>query len=222
MITCGKFLSLVYKGRPAYVALLWSSFRQDYPPKLHRLQTKYWDPLFKWIKEEFDVTLQTSNVVRAPPQLDTEVEKLMAYFEPLPSLHMAALDTVADVTRSALISVAFAENMMTVKEAWEACRVDENYQIREYGKVEGIYGHGIDMEYVRMKLAAARVVFNCLPPPRRLKALEEAMLGPVELEEQEDDVKYFPPWVQRKFTKAPKRKDKPILAKGNPDAPKQT
>lgn len=29
-------------------------------------------------------------------------------------------------------------------------------------QVDGIYGHGIDEEYVRMKLAAARTVFNAL------------------------------------------------------------
>ena len=51
---------------------------------------------------------------------------------------------------------------LDVKKGYECSRLEENFQMRRYGRVEGVFGHGIDIEYVRMKIAAARTFINML------------------------------------------------------------
>ncbi len=60
---------------------------------------------------------------------------LTSAVQPLDVFSLSALDTVASVTKSAVVSMAFTDGVITVEDAWEAARVDENFQIKEYGKV---------------------------------------------------------------------------------------
>lgn len=86
----------------------------------------------------------------------------MAAVAKLNKFEISALDTIATCTKSISIALAVMHQRITVEQAWEAARIEENYQIRQYGHVEGIYGHSIDMEYVRHRVATAASLLNLL------------------------------------------------------------
>jgi hypothetical protein len=51
-----------------------------------------------------------------------------------------------------------------VDQAYAASRCDNDWQMRLEGKVDGMFGHDIDIEHHRLKLGAARSFLNLLGP----------------------------------------------------------
>jgi ATP synthase mitochondrial F1 complex assembly factor 2 len=53
-----------------------TSFYQDDPPPLVRLQKEHWDPLLDWVRTEFEVEITTSDSVLFNSQPETTKQKL--------------------------------------------------------------------------------------------------------------------------------------------------
>jgi chaperone required for assembly of F1-ATPase len=53
-----------------------SSFYQDYPPQLERLQAEHWDPLLVWARDNFDVEIIKFDSILNNSQPDAAKAKL--------------------------------------------------------------------------------------------------------------------------------------------------
>jgi len=65
--------------------LLWTSFHQDYPEPLVRLQADHWNPLLTWARDTFDVELLTSDSVlfnTQPEATKRKLDKVLQGFDP--------------------------------------------------------------------------------------------------------------------------------------------
>jgi ATP synthase mitochondrial F1 complex assembly factor 2 len=138
------------------------SHRVEHPARLVRLQKKHWDPLIRWMKDEFDITMATTTAITPPEHPAETPAKVFELLESFDKWEFSALDSVTASTKSLVVGLAVLKNRLTIDEAYAAARVEEQYQIDEWGKVHGPFGHSVDMITPRVKIAAARNFMNLL------------------------------------------------------------
>mmetsp|Transcript_7371 Transcript_7371/g.13967 ORF Transcript_7371/g.13967 Transcript_7371/m.13967 type:complete len:191 (+) Transcript_7371:95-667(+) len=140
--------------------------RDDQEDSLIKLQRKFWDPVLDYLKVSYAVKLNTTeegtSSFCSPSQPTASQENMQRLIDSLDDYELAALDSLTGLSKSLAISIAILDGQLDIKRGWECSRLEENYQMRRYGVVEGAFGHGIDIEYCRMKIAAARTFMNLL------------------------------------------------------------
>jgi chaperone required for assembly of F1-ATPase len=134
---------------------------EDYPG-LIRLQQKSFDPLLKWISKEFKAPLTFTSEIEAIKQDPQSLQILDAMIEAQSQWNLAIFETIANIGKSVVVALAFTHRKINTQETWQAVRVEENFQISISGRVEGIYGHGIEEEHVRMQVNTCRTCMNLL------------------------------------------------------------
>lgn len=65
------------------------SFQEEYPPQLVKLQTEHWDPLFKWVQDEFGVPLEKYGAIMRPSQPTETREALSNVLNEMDALTLA-------------------------------------------------------------------------------------------------------------------------------------
>ena len=138
--------------------------RVDEPATLVQLQKKHFDPLLRHLSAVHAIDLQPTSDFGHPPAT-SHTGRLGAILAAQDEWTLVAIGSVASVSRSLIVALAFLEGRLSVEEAYEACRVEENYQMRRHGIVRGVFGHTTDIEYTQMTLAAARTLLNLIHPP---------------------------------------------------------
>ena len=141
----------------AVIAVDSTCTRVDEPAVLRRLQSKHWDPLLQHLAARYGIVLSPTSELAAPPTAADTQAQLQALVRSVDPFTLAALDSVASFSKSLVVALCLLDGSLDLQSAYEAARVDENYQMRTYGQVHGMYGHGVDIEWSRMQLAAARV-----------------------------------------------------------------
>jgi ATP synthase F1 complex assembly factor 2 len=130
------------------------------PSGLVQQQRKQWEPLLQWMHQRYGCDLQTTFEFETPKQSDAAVARQRELLESLTGWQLAALDSLTTVTKSFVISWSVVTGRLSIHQAFEAARLEENFQMRQYGQVDGVYGHGIEMEFTRMTIAAAKTWIN--------------------------------------------------------------
>lgn len=138
-------------------------------PSFSRLQSKHLDPVVEWMKEHHDVhmevTSEEATAIGIVKQNAETHEKIRSILMSRNEYELAAMDSMTAVSKSISISLAILDGQLDVKKGYEASRLEENFQMRRYGRVDGYFGHGIDIEYTRMKISATRTLMNLLNAP---------------------------------------------------------
>lgn len=138
--------------------------RDDQEDSLMRLQRKFWDPILDYLTVKYGITMniteQGTSSFGAPPQDEEQKRKMHKLISSLNDYELAALDSLTGISKSLAVSIAILDGQLDLKKGWECARLEENYQMRRYGQVEGAFGHAIDIQYAHMKIAAARSFLN--------------------------------------------------------------
>jgi chaperone required for assembly of F1-ATPase len=132
------------------------------PAALVKLQRKHWDPLVEWAAQKFDAKLFTDTAIRVVDQPEMSVQNLVGACRELDNFRLSVVDDVATVARSVIVSLALLHRRISPHEAYVCARLDEDWQMRTWGRVDGAFGHGIDVAYTRLKIYAARVFTTML------------------------------------------------------------
>ncbi|XP_017064343.2 ATP synthase mitochondrial F1 complex assembly factor 2 [Drosophila eugracilis] len=136
-------------------------FQYDDEKDLHDLQVNEWDPVIAWFNQRYETNLQkTMNIT--PPQISEQDKmKIAKHFQSysLETLHgfIFAVDTL----KSIVLACAVIEQMLTVEKAVALARLEEEYQLKFWGRVE--WAHDLSQQELQARLAAA-VLFvhlNC-------------------------------------------------------------
>jgi len=129
-------------------------FRVDSPPALVRMQKKHWDPVLDYFRDEHGLEVLTQvGIVQRPQPVETKL-KLTKFIEDCNDFELAVMKTVAEVGCSTMLGIAVVHRKLSVKKAYNAAMADRLYQIRKWGEVKGPFGHGIELEYPRLHIAA--------------------------------------------------------------------
>ncbi|ETI31148.1 hypothetical protein F441_21746 [Phytophthora nicotianae CJ01A1] len=133
----------------------------DQQEKLVALQQKKWKPIRKWFSDlfegEVDVSHGSIDRLAHDQQL---VDNVRAHLEKLNDFELTAMRTLTKECKSLITALAVFKRHITAKEAMDICRLEEEFQINNWGLVEG--GHDLDRVNCAVKLSSASFLLYLL------------------------------------------------------------
>lgn len=106
----------------------------DGPRELVRLEEARWAPVRDWAAEMLSVHLVTVQGILPSPQPDASLEAARAYALGLDDFRLTGLLFGCGLFGSALLAMAATDGAMTALEAFEASRIDETWQMAQWGE----------------------------------------------------------------------------------------
>lgn len=109
-------------------------YRADSPAGLVERQAQNWDPLLEWASNRFGVQWNTVAGLMPEPQPEDTVEKLGGEIAKFSPHQLTAFHDLVAMSGSLVIALAVTEGHVAPQEAWAASRIDEDWQIEQWGK----------------------------------------------------------------------------------------
>ncbi|XP_017466210.1 PREDICTED: ATP synthase mitochondrial F1 complex assembly factor 2-like [Rhagoletis zephyria] len=136
-----------------YIATDTVLFQYDDEKDLHDLQRNEWDPIIKWFNERYGTNLEKTMVI-SPPSISADdkmnVSKyLLSHSEDVLFGFIFAVDTL----KSVVLAFAAIDQRISVDKAVSLARLEEEYQLKFWGRVE--WAHDLSQQELQARLAAA-------------------------------------------------------------------
>ncbi len=110
-------------------------YRADAPAGLVEMQASAWDPVLAWAHDALGARfVQIEGVMHAAQPL----EAVAAARNAIPSdpWRLGAVSSITTLTGSALLAIALAHGRLDAETAWAAAHVDEDWQMKQWGRDE--------------------------------------------------------------------------------------
>jgi ATP synthase F1 complex assembly factor 2 len=130
----------------------------EHEAELRALQEDTWDPLLGWMRDALGVELATTSAIGRPPHAAEAVDVVLAHMESLSDFQLQALFLFTNVCKSLTIGLALVHGRLSIDDAVAAARLEEEYQIAQWGMVEG--GHDVDRAHINVQVASGRVLLR--------------------------------------------------------------
>lgn len=111
-------------------------YRAERPAGLAARQAECWDPLLGWAADELAAPLVATAGVMHRPQADASLAALHRAVRALTPFQLAAFHDLVALSGSLVIALALARGRLAAEEAWTLSRIDEDWQIAEWGEDE--------------------------------------------------------------------------------------
>lgn len=108
-------------------------YRAAGPEELIARQVEGWDPVLDWAAESMDVRLFVGEGVMHVAQTPTALEKLQTQVAAFDDFALAALHDLVSLSGSLVLALAVTKDAMTADAAWLLSRIDEHWQIEQWG-----------------------------------------------------------------------------------------
>jgi chaperone required for assembly of F1-ATPase len=128
---------------------------------LRKRQDKYYGPLLAWWRESFGVELAIAQGLSDLEHADSAYHVVEDFCERSDPFLKAAAGSVIGAVKSSVITMAFLHRMVDIEGAFQASRVEEEWQIAENGFVED--GHDTARAQLRTCLASASALLWLSP-----------------------------------------------------------
>jgi chaperone required for assembly of F1-ATPase len=109
-------------------------YRAEGPAELVRRQAEAWDPLLDWAAGRYGVRLVTTAGVLPVGQPPPSIDRLAAEVRSLSHWELTALHELVSLTGSLILGLAVAEKVLPTGSAWVLSRIDEDWQIGQWGE----------------------------------------------------------------------------------------
>ncbi|MGR3463792.1 MAG: ATP12 family chaperone protein [Limimaricola soesokkakensis] len=106
------------------------------PAELVARQAVEWDPLLDWAKERYGAGLSTVSGVMPVAQDAAALERLSAPVREMEPFALAAFHDLVALSGSLVLALAVIEERLEAEEAWRLSRLDEEWQIEQWGADE--------------------------------------------------------------------------------------
>ncbi|WWC72695.1 uncharacterized protein I206_106659 [Kwoniella pini CBS 10737] len=127
-------------------------FKNDTPSSLVRMQNEHWDPLYKWLENEYNVKLNSAKGFSPPKQSEQVKNKLKILLEGMDGWELSAFERAAYASKSFIIALALCKGKLTANQAADASHVEVRSQIEKWGEVEDT--HDVDYQDIRRSLGS--------------------------------------------------------------------
>lgn len=111
-------------------------YRAEKPAALIDRQQAAWDPLLDWARDALHAPLRTGHgvihIAQPPESLVTLHDQVRA----LGNFRLAAFHDLVSLSGSLILAFAVARGRLDPQTAWEASRIDEIWQIEQWGEDE--------------------------------------------------------------------------------------
>ncbi|TQS73496.1 ATPase [Rhodobacteraceae bacterium] len=111
-------------------------YRAGDPPALVQRQAQAWDPMLEWAQTRYGVHLVRTTGVLPVDQDATALATLHAQVVAMDAFELSALHDLVGISGSLVLGLAVTQGALSGQQAWDLSRVDENYQISQWGEDE--------------------------------------------------------------------------------------
>lgn len=111
-------------------------YRAEVQGELTQRQAGGWDPLLDWAQERYGARLILGAGIMPVTQHPDAVARLMDAVDQTPAFPMTALHDLVTLTGSLVLGLAVSENRLSASDAWRLSRIDEDWQIEQWGADE--------------------------------------------------------------------------------------
>jgi chaperone required for assembly of F1-ATPase len=111
-------------------------YRADSPHELVTRQAEAWDPVLKWVCERYDAPLDVRTGVIHAAQPVESAQNLSQQVHKLTNFELSAFHDLVALSGSLGLALAVAEGWKTPEAGWLLSRIDEDYQIEQWGEDE--------------------------------------------------------------------------------------
>jgi len=118
-----------------YLATDLLCYRADRPEGLTERQALAWDPVLTWTREQFGARFLLAEGVVHVTQPEAAIAAMRAIIPDDP-WRLGAVSAITTLTGSALLALALSAGALDVDAAWTAAHVDEDWQMRQWGRDE--------------------------------------------------------------------------------------
>ncbi|QQA43359.1 ATP12 family chaperone protein [Pelagovum pacificum] len=111
-------------------------YRADAPDELVQRQSDQWDPLLDWADEALGARLKPVEGVMHVEQDRAALERLAEQVRALDAYRLTAFHDLVSLSGSLILGFAVTEKARSPDEAWQISRIDENWQLEQWGDDE--------------------------------------------------------------------------------------
>ena len=127
-------LDLVRRNVSGYGGTDLLCYRAPEPPELAERQSRGWDPLLGWAADALGARLVIGEGVMHVAQPTEAVARLAAEVEALDAWELTALSELTTLTGSLVLALAVCLGRLEAAEAWTLSRIDEDWNIEQWGE----------------------------------------------------------------------------------------
>lgn len=109
------------------------SYRAEGPEELITRQAAGWDPVLDWVEVKFGVRPATTLGVMPVKQDPSHIKRLAGYMAPMSDFALTGFHDLVTLSGSYILAVAVAENELESEAGWALSRIDEEWQIEQWG-----------------------------------------------------------------------------------------
>lgn len=111
-------------------------YRAESPEGLALRQSSYWDPLLEWVDQNHGLKLVQTTGIIPVKQPSGSREGIKIWLEQLNMFEMMACHDLTIMSGSIIICRAVCDGFLNASQAWEASRIDEDWQAEVWGADE--------------------------------------------------------------------------------------
>ena len=116
-------------------------YRAAGPEALAERQAAGWDPLLDWAAEALEARLVVTRGVMPVAQEAAVLDRLQARVEGFGDFHLAGFHDLVAISGSLILALAVTEGRLGEAEAWDLSRIDEVWQVEQWGEEEEAAAH---------------------------------------------------------------------------------
>ena len=111
-------------------------YRADSPIELTQRQAQAWDPLLSWAKDTLGADLSPANGVMFVEQPARSLNHLKTVLLDQSAFQLTATYDLISISGSLILGLAVCKGKISAQEAWDLSRIDEIWQIEQWGEDE--------------------------------------------------------------------------------------
>jgi chaperone required for assembly of F1-ATPase len=116
-------------------------YRADTPAELVARQSEAWDPLLDWLEETHGARIAPRTGIMHAPQDAVALARLREAVHTLDPFRLAAFHDLVSLSGSLVIALAVQHGRLSPEDAWALSRIDEAWQIEQWGEDEEAAEH---------------------------------------------------------------------------------
>ncbi|XP_047921288.1 ATP synthase mitochondrial F1 complex assembly factor 2 isoform X1 [Anser cygnoides] len=129
-----------------------ASYRVEEPAALAELQKNEWDPIVAWAEKRYNVAIGSSTSIMGPNIPASTRDTFISHLASYNMWALQGIEYVITQLKSLILSMGLIDRHITVEKAVLLSRLEEEYQIQRWGKVE--WAHDYDLCELRARAAA--------------------------------------------------------------------
>ena len=111
-------------------------YRADAPIELTQRQAEAWDPLLGWAEDTFGADLSPATGVMFVEQPAQSLKQLKSALMEQSAFQLTATYDLISISGSLILGLAVCKGKISGQEAWDLSRIDEIWQIEQWGEDE--------------------------------------------------------------------------------------